>query len=411
MWSKLLAAAIALVAGESGGLQEAVVRELCEGADVGEGAPIVKAHLLLMALQHGKDANLVRELCGFGDLEAAVRGVREELGELAQRNEVSERAWAREWARLAAGDPAKFREAVRRLEMALAVQLFKYEFNNDELDAAERLLREVDQLERRYAVDKADAVAAGWAARLAVVRSGSFQQYLEAARRFEEVWRELQPLKPPLQRYVYRAAEYAVYLASAGRLGEAERLFRDYRHVLEEDRQAAVAAELAAAVFGLKTAAGPGKVAEAFKDELLPAVRLFWGLATEEEALWECTALKDPAMTLCVDLVLLYRNSGKAAAIVRSLLAELAGEEAASALESTAVAELLAPTSPSAQFVLMLMAAADGDEEQTALHALLAMRGDPRTLARRLYHEIYENCRNHVENCRLALLKTFFFYV
>jgi hypothetical protein len=39
------------------------------------------------------------------------------------------------------------------------------------------------------------------------------------------------------------------------------------------------------------------------------------------------------------------------------------------------------------------------------------MKRDPRPLAQRLYQEIYENCNNHVENCRLALLKTFFFYI
>jgi hypothetical protein len=109
--------------------------------------------------------------------------------------------------------------------------------------------------------------------------------------------------------------------------------------------------------------------------------------------------------------VLLYKNYGKASARVRSLLKKYVGEEATNTLDSAAVAELLSPTSAFAQFILMLMAAVDGGEEQAALHALLAMKGDPRHLAQRLYQEIYENCRNHVENCRLALLKTFFFYI
>jgi tetratricopeptide (TPR) repeat protein len=411
MLLKLFNAVTALAAGEGGGLPETVVRELCEGADVGEEGLVVRAHLLLAALRHGESASLVRELCGFNDLEAAVGEARKALRELAQRNGVSGKTWAREWAKLAVGDPAKFREAVGKLELALVTRLFMYRFNNDELDAAERLLKEVEELERELAVDRADAVAASWAARLAAVKSGTFQQYLQAASRFEEVWRRLQPLRPPLRRYAYNAAEYAVYLASADRLGEAERMFKEYRHVLWEDKEAAVAAGLAAAMFGVKTDVGPGAVAEALGDELLPPVRLFWGLTSELDTLWECRKLRDPAMTLCVDLVLLYKNFDKAAVAVRSLLEEYVGKETAHALDSTAVAELLAPTSSFAQFVLMLMATADGDEKQAALHALRAMKGDPRPLAQRLYQEIYENCRNHVENCRLALLKTFFFYI
>ncbi len=411
MWLKLLSAITAWAAGEVGGSSEAVVRELCESADAGEEAPVVKAHLLLMALQHNDGAGRVRELCGFSDLEAAVGEVRKALRELVRRNGVSERPWAREWAKLAKGDPAKFREAVGDLEHALAVQLFKYKFNNNELDAAERVLRELDELEKELGIDKADAVAAGWAARLAVVKSQDFHQYLEAAARFEEVWRGLLPLRPPLKRYAYRVAEYAVYLASANRVDEAERLLKSYRHVLWEEKEAAVAAELAAAMFGVRTDVGARAVAEALGDELLPSVKLFWGLAAEEDVLWDCTFLRDPAMTLCVDLVLLYKNYGKATARVRSLLKEYIGEEIANTLDSAAVAELLAPTSAFAQFILMLMAAVDGGEEQAALHALLAMKRDPRPLAQRLYHEMYENCNNHVENCRLALLKTFFFYI
>jgi len=243
------------------------------------------------------------------------------------------------------------------------------------------------------------------------VRSQDFHQYLEAAARFEEVWRGLLPLRPPLKRYAYRVAEYAVCLASANRVDEAERLLKSYRHVLWEEKEAAVAAELAAAMFGVRSDAGARAVAEALGDELLPSVKLFWGLAAEEDVLWDCTFLRDPAMTLCVDLVLLYKNYGKATARVRSLLKEYVGEEIANTLDSAAVAELLAPTSAFAHFILMLMAAVDGGEEQAALHALLAMKRDPRPLAQRLYQKIYENCNNHVENCRLALLKTFFFYI
>jgi hypothetical protein len=411
MWLKLLSAITALASGESGGLSEAVVRELCEGADAGEGTPVVKAHLLLMALRHNDGAGRVRELCGFSDLEEAVGEVRKALRDLVRRNGVSERPWAREWAKLARGDPAKFREAVGDLEHALAVRLFMYRFNNDELDAAERVLRELDELEKELGLDKADAVAAGWAARFAVVRSQDFHQYLEAATRFEEVWRGLLPLRPPLKRYAYRMAEYAVYLASADKVDEAERLLKSYRHVLWEEKEAAVAAELAAAMFGVRSDVGARAVAEALGDELLPPVKLFWGLAAEVDVLWDCTFLRDPAMTLCVDLVLLYKNYGKASARVRSLLKEYVGEEAANTLDSAAVAELLSPTSAFAHFILMLMAAVDGGEGQAALHALLAMKRDPRPLAQRLYQEIYENCRNHVENCRLALLKTFFFYI
>lgn len=410
MWLKLLSAITAWAAGEAGGLSEAVVRELCESADAGEEAPVVKAHLLLMALQYNDGAGRVRELCGFSDLEAAVGEVRKALRELVRRNGVSERLWAREWAKLARGDPAKFREAVGDLEHALAVRLFKYKFNNNELDAAEIVLRELDELEKELGLDKADAVAAGWAARLAVVRSQDFHQYLEAAARFEEVWRGLLPLRPPLKRYAYRVAEYAVYLASADKVDEAERLLKNYRHVLWEEKEAAVAAELAAAMFGVRTDVGARAVAEAMGDELLPPVKLFWGLAAEEDVLWDCTSLRDPAMTLCVDLVLLYKNYGRAAAR-GSLLKEYVGGEIANTLDSAAVAELLAPTSAFAQFILMLMAAVDGGEDQAALHALLAMKRDPRPLAQRLYQEIYENCNNHVENCRLALLKTFFFYI
>jgi hypothetical protein len=410
MWLKLLSAITAWAAGEAGGLSEAVVRELCESADAGEEAPVVKAHLLLMALQYNDGAGRVRELCGFSDLEAAVGEVRKALRELVRRNGVSERLWAREWAKLARGDPAKFREAVGDLEHALAVRLFKYKFNNNELDAAEIVLRELDELEKELGLDKADAVAAGWAARLAVVRSQDFHQYLETAARFEEVWRGLLPLRPPLKRYAYRVAEYAVYLASADKVDEAERLLKNYRHVLWEEKEAAVAAELAAAMFGVRTDVGARAVAEAMGDELLPPMKLFWGLAAEEDVLWDCTSLRDPAMTLCVDLVLLYKNYGRAAAR-GSLLKEYVGGEIANTLDSAAVAELLAPTSAFAQFILMLMAAVDGGEDQAALHALLAMKRDPRPLAQRLYQEIYENCNNHVENCRLALLKTFFFYI
>ena len=71
--------------------------------------------------------------------------------------------------------------------------------------------------------------------------------------------------------------------------------------------------------------------------------------------------------------------------------------------------EVLAPITPAAQLVFMLLAAVEGRADAVRLHGLLGSARSMEPLFRRLFRAVYENCgRLDSEGCMMALLKLYY---
>jgi hypothetical protein len=73
--------------------------------------------------------------------------------------------------------------------------------------------------------------------------------------------------------------------------------------------------------------------------------------------------------------------------------------------------EILAPITPAAQLVFMLMAAVEGRADAVRLHGLWGSARIKEPLPRRLFRAVYENCGDlNSEGCRLAVLKLYYYH-
>jgi hypothetical protein len=73
--------------------------------------------------------------------------------------------------------------------------------------------------------------------------------------------------------------------------------------------------------------------------------------------------------------------------------------------------EILAPITPAAQLVFMLMAAVEGRADAAKLHGLWGSAAYKGTVLQPLFRNVYENCGDlNSEGCRMALLKLYYYH-
>jgi hypothetical protein len=185
-----------------------------------------------------------------------------------------------------------------------------------------------------------------------------------------------------------------------------------------------------------KLSVNPGELIDAFRSdmdiEFLPALMVALGITKPEDGIKLCEEFNDEG---CVDFVLAVKGNSAAVKLLRegvinafnnslkgfgfdaeSLINEFKG--LVNGLDGKSLVQLIAPTISEAQFVLMLHALINGDEELAKAqklakaHALKGAVDFGEKLPTRLFLEAYRACcDSNNDEFRRAIAKLFFYHV
>jgi hypothetical protein len=191
---------------------------------------------------------------------------------------------------------------------------------------------------------------------------------------------------------------------------------------------------------------GPEKLIMVFKEEmhneLLPALKVAYGLVKPEDGIKECEELVEDQAEICKDAVLAGGGRGDVIERVkrllisdfresilekekRDLLKELGVDdnellsmfnkfmELVYGLDGRSLVQLIAPKNSRVHLALMLYALINGNHELVKAYALYGTtKSYPNKLLTRLFLEVYKACCDlSGENFRKALARLFFYYV
>jgi predicted aconitase with swiveling domain len=407
---------------------------------------VARAYVLVAALLNDILALLVKEQCGLGDLIEEAEAVRNVLKDAAahldELRKIKDEDFD-EWvvARSVTEDAGGM---VENLRSWFTHMLARYKLNHaldekGELD--EKKLKEVaEEFEKAAEMriklkDWGGYLAArGRALRTRVLAANSWEELLERAKGFQELWGEAEKHPELTARYLATAAhtlgEYLVYLAVSGDKKTVEKLLKEWQWLLNYDREVSVVTRLMLRLFGTGEGAKLDEVVNAFKPQLspeyLPALLMLAGRLQKDETLEECAKFIPPSSAglyvvlhsiktkaeLCVDAIAAVANNQVAAKILRSDI-EMNVPKAHPLLEiadGKTLVEVLTPISSTARLVFMLLAAVEGRANAVRLHGLWGSATYKGTVLQPLFRAVYENCVDlNSEGCRLALLKLYYF--
>jgi hypothetical protein len=393
---------------------------------------VAEAHVLAVALDSDELAPLVQRHCGIRDLVEEAEAVKTVLDEATARpvelRKIMENEDFKKWVttRSPTGDAGG---AVESLRAWFTYLLARYKLNHalderDELDA-EKLEKAAEEFEKAAKICKKlkqmenYLAARGFALRARVLAAKSWDDLLERAKGFCELWREAEKHREPTAVYSTKAAvrlgECLVYLAASGDRERAGDLLKEWRWLLNYDREVSVATRLMLKLFGVGEEARQEEVVDTFRPQLLPEFRpallMLTGRLQRDKAPDECAKL--PKAKDCVDAVASAAGNRVAAEMLRS---KINGEvlEARPLLgkaDGRTLVEVLAPRSSQAQLAFMLLAAVEDRADAVMLHGLRGSARFKGSLARRLFRAVYENCGDlNGEGCRMALLKLYYLH-
>jgi hypothetical protein len=255
------------------------------------------------------------------------------------------------------------------------------------------------------------------ALRTRVLAANSWEELLERAKGFWELWKEAEKHLEPTAVYLAAAAsildEYLVYLAASGDKSGAEELLKKWQWLRDHVPEVSVVTRLVLRLFGVGDGARLEEVVDVFESsiwpEFRPALLTLAGPLQKDEALRKCEQLSNPEV--CVDAVASVASYQEAAE--KSKL-EIKSETPEThplldeVVERTLV-EVLAPIYSSAQLAFMLLAAVEGRVDAVRLHGLWGSVAYGEPLARRFFRAVYENCGNlNSEECRMVMLKLYY---
>jgi hypothetical protein len=408
------------------------------------------AYVLAVALDSDVLAPLVRRHCGLGDLVEEAEAVRSALEAAAHPDElrkiVESDADFAEWVttRSTTGDAGRVVEDLRGW---FAHVLARYKLvhaldERGELDAG-KLKEAAGEFEKAAEIRKklkewgnylADRI---WALRACVLAANSWEELLERAEGFWELWREAEKHLEPAAVYLAKAAgtlgEYLVYLAASGDRKRAEDLLKEWRWLLDYVPEVSVATRLMLRLFGVGEGArqeeAVGTFIQQFYEEFLPALSVLPPTAQFNQELVKCLHLDLNKAVTCKDMLLAMEGDKlvvdflKRWIFTRILVDILGGSEEnrlktvlkiwelLEGVDGKSLVEVLAPEDSQTRLAFMLLAAVEGRTETVRLHSLLGSAAYEGTVLQPLFRAVYDNCGDlNSEGCRLALLKLYYFH-
>jgi hypothetical protein len=392
---------------------------------------VARAHVLTVALGSGDLAQHVQRYCDLGDLikEAeAVKGVLDEaaahLDEL--RKIMESNADFAEWVIIlsSTGDIGFVIENLRGW-FTYVLADYKLDYSLDERgeldekkleETAEEFEKAAEMHRKQKRLDNY-LIARGRALRTRVLAAKSWEELLERAKGFLELWKEAEKHLELTARYLATAAhtlgEYLVYLAASGDKEMAEELLKKWRWLLDYYQEVSVATRLMLKVLGVGEGARLEEVVDVFgpwlTSEYRPALWLLAGYLQKDEALEICKRL--PKSEVCVDAVVSVAGDQEAAEKSKlEIKSETPGARPLrdETVERTLV-EVRATTSSLVRLAFMLLAAVEGGTKAVRIHGLLGSLAYLGTISQLLFNAVYENCGDlNSEGCRLALLKLYY---
>jgi tetratricopeptide (TPR) repeat protein len=293
---------------------------------------------------------------------------------------------------------------------------------NEKGELDEKKLEEIaEEFEKAAEIDKELGnwenylAACSLALRARVLAAKSWEELLERAKGFWELWEEAKKRLEPTARYLATAAnilgDCLVYLVASGDKRGAEELLKERRWLLDYGPWVSVVAQLMLKLFNMGEGARLEEVVDVFEpwlsSEYRPALLMLAGRLQKDKALAICKQLSKSEV--CIDAVVAAAGDQE---IAERLKSEIESEtlETHSLLDKVdgrTLVEVLAPEYSHARLAFMLLAAVEGRAEAVRLHGLLSFAWEP--LPRRLFRAVYENCNDlNSEGCRMALLKLYY---
>jgi len=407
---------------------------------------VAKAFVLAVALEIDDLASLVKEQCGLGDLVEEAEAVRTTLEEAAahldelrkiMENDADFAEWAT--ARNVTGDVGEVVEDFRGW-FTYVLALYKLDHAIDEkgeLDA-EKLEEVAEEFEKVAEIHKrlkhwgSYLIARGRALRTRVLATNSWEELLERAKGFWELWKEAEKHLEPTVGYLATAAhalgEYLVYLAASGDKRDAEELLKEWRWLLDYDGEVSVVTRLMLRLFGVGEGAKLEEVVDTFgpklSPEYLPALWMLAGRLQKNQALEECTILSELGDCVFIECTKLFNPDDCVIAVMAAaddraaidrlkLFIEKVVPKARQLpeVDGRTLVEVLAPRSSQAWLALMLLAAVEGRADTVRLHGLLGSAAFMGSIFRHLFCSVCKNCGDlNSESCRLALLKLYYIH-
>jgi len=399
---------------------------------------VARAYVLATALYSDELAQVVQRYCGLGDLieEAeAVKGVLDgaatHLDEM--RKIMKSDADFAEWvtARDITGDVGfvveNFRGwftyllALYKLNHALDE---KGELDEKKLEETAKEFEKVAEMHRKLKRLENYFTARGRALRTRVLAANSWEELLERAKGFWELWKEAEKHLELTAEYLATAAyilgEYLVYLAVSDNKEEAVKLLKERRWLLNYDPRVSVNTRLMLRVLGVGEGARQEEIVDVFKSlflpEFQPALLMLAGRLQRDEAHKECGKLfsaQPSEAKRCNIIVAAAAGDREAAEILRSVIEEVAPEAhpLLGKADGGTLVEVLAPEYSHTWLAFMLLAAVEGRSDAVRLHGLWGSARFKKPLVWRLFRAVYENCGDlNSEGCRLALLKLYYYH-
>ena len=392
---------------------------------------IAKAFVLAAALRGGVLAPLVQRHCGLSDIVKVAEAVRSvldwaaaHLDELKKimENDAEFAEWGIAWS--TTGDSMRI---IKNLMAWFTNKLAHYKLVhalNEKGELDEKKLEEIaEEFKKAAEIDKELGnwenylAACSLALRARVLAAKSWEELLERAKGFWELWEEAKKHLEPTARYLATAAnilgDCLVYLVASGDKRGAEELLKKWRWVLDYGPWVSVVARLMLKLFNMGEGARLEEVVDVFEpwlsSEYRPALLMLAGRLQKDKALAICKQLSKSEV--CIDAVVAAAGDQE---IAERLKSEIESEtlETHSLLDKVdgrTLVEVLAPEYSHARLAFMLLAAVEGRAEAVRLHGLLSFAWTKEPLPLRLFRAVYENCGDlNSEGCRLALLKLYY---
>jgi KaiC/GvpD/RAD55 family RecA-like ATPase len=392
-----------------------------------------RAHVLAAALRSDVLALLVQRHCNLGDLVKEAEAVRSALEEAAARPEelrkisISDEDFAElVTARSPTGDAERVIENLRawftyvlarhKLDHALND---RGELDTDKLEEAAKEFEKAADMSGKLEDCENYLTTRSPALRARVLAAKSWEELLDKAMGFQVLWDETTEYRKPTARYLAAAAaslgEYIVYLAASGDRKRAEELLREWRWLLDYDREVSVVTRLMLKLFGVGEGAKLEEVVEAFwpwlSPEFRPALLMLTGRLQRDEALEKCAKLSKTKD--CMDAVAATASNQTEAEVLRSAIEKVVPEAhpLLDKADGRTLVEVLAPRYSHAQLAFMLLTAVEGRTDAIRLQVLWGSAWIMEPLLLRLLRAVYENCGDlNSEGCKMALLKLYYYH-
>ncbi|MFZ8841202.1 MAG: hypothetical protein ACO2PM_20235 [Pyrobaculum sp.] len=394
---------------------------------------IARACVLAVALESDDLVRHVRKHCGLGDLEREAETVRNVLDDATAHPEelrkiMENDADFAEWvtARNVTGDAGLLIEDLRawltyelasyRLDHAIDE---KGELDAEKLEEVAEEFEKAAEMHRKLKLWENYLTARGWALRTRVLAAKSWEELLERAKGFWELWREAEKYFKPTTGYFMAAnltlGQCLVYLAVSGNKAETVKLLKEWQWLLDYDPEVSVVTWLMLKLFGVGKGARLKDVVDVFgpwlPPEFWPTLLMLTGRLQKEETLELCKKL--PKSEVCVNAVVSVAGDQEAAEKskleIKSEIPEACPLR--NEVDGRTLVEVLATTYSHARLAFMLLAAVEGRADAVRLHGLLGSVTYVGNMNQPLFRAVYENCGElNSEGCRLALLKLYYYH-